>query len=194
MSNILMVSEEKLKSFTTINENVSVEVLLPNITISQEIGLQTLLGTKFYESILEKISTSTLNPAETTLLEDYIQPYLIHRAYWEALPTIYMRIMNKAVVVGSTEQGNSATMGDMRYLRNIQQNRYEFYSQRLMDYIKNNQSDYPDYYTYTSTDGMKPSKENYFAGIHISPGIRRVPKVFPSLPNNFENNGECLDC
>ena len=147
-----MVSETKLKAFTDINENVSVDILLPNIQIAQDIGCQTLLGTKFYNSLRTKIQGQTLNPEETILLEEYIQPYLLHRAYYEALPSIYMRIINKGIVVGQTEEGNAASVGEMRYLRNIQQNRYEFYSQRLMDYIKANQGDFPDYYTYTTNN------------------------------------------
>ena len=196
MENVLMVSETKLKAFTDINENVSVDILLPNIQIAQDIGCQTLLGTKFYNSLRTKIQGQTLNPEETILLEEYIQPYLLHRAYYEALPSIYMRIMNKGIVVGQTEEGNAASVGEMRYLRNIQQNRYEFYSQRLMDYIKANQGYFPDYYTYTTNDGMKPSKENYFSGIQIGPGQRKVIKKKLNIPNNWENFGEnpCLDC
>ena len=196
MENVLMVSETKLKAFTDINENVSVDILLPNIQIAQDIGCQTLLGTKFYNSLRTKIQSQTLNPEETILLEEYIQPYLLHRAYYEALPSIYMRIMNKGLVVGQTEEGNAAGVGEMRYLRNIQQNRYEFYSQRLMDYIKDHRAEYPDYFTYSTGDGMKPSKENYFSGIHIGPGVRKLPNRFKNIPNNWENNGEnpCLDC
>ena len=189
-----MVSEQKLKAFTNINENLSVEILLPNVKVAQDVGIQILLGSKFYFSLLSKIEAGTLTTAETTLLDEYISPYLIHRAYYEALPAIYMRTMNKGVVVGETEQGRAASVGEMRYLRSIQQDRYEFYSQRMMDYIKNNPGDYPDYFNYTTTDGLKPSKENYFSGIHIGPGVRKLPKKFSNIPTNYENYDNCGDC
>lgn len=176
MSNLLLVSPEKIKDFTQVNSNVSEEILLPEVLVAQQIGLQTLLGTKFYQYILNVVQTSSYSPAEKTLIDDYIQPYLLFRAYYEVLPAIFMRVMNKTIVVGNTEQGSAISTKDLTYLRNIAMERYQFYSQRLMDYIINNQGDYPLYFEWTSTDGMKPSTENYFGGIHIPPGSpRKIP-------------------
>jgi hypothetical protein len=177
MSSTLLVSAKKVKSFTEVNENVDEILLLANIQIAQDLGLQGLLGTRFFTHILDAAKNSTLTAPELTLLQDYIQPYLLWRATWEALPTLYMRVMNKSVIVGSTEQGNPVGTKDLNYLRNIHENRYSFYAQRMMDYIQNHPSDYPLYFQYTSTDGMPPSKENYYAGLHIEPGKRRLPKV-----------------
>lgn len=172
---ILLVSERKIKAFTEVNENVDSQLLLANIQIAQDLGLQGVLGTKFMNHIMNAAQNNTLTAAENTLLQDYIQPYLLWRATWEALPAFFMRIMNKSIIVGNTEQGAPIDKSQLSYLRNIYQSRYEFYAQRLMDYIKNNQSDYPIYYQYTSTDGMSPSRENYFSGIHIEPGARKLP-------------------
>ena len=184
MSGVLLISAKKIKAFTEVNDNVDEKLLLSNIQIAQDLGLQTLLGTRFYNHILDGAQGGTLTTAETTLLQDYIQPYLLWRATWESLPTLWARIMNKAIVIGNTEQGTSVDKGSLTYLRNIYQNRYEFYAQRAMDYIKNNQADYPIYYQYTSTDGMKPQKENYYGGLHIEPGMRKLPKVGTGWKNN----------
>lgn len=172
---ILLVSEEKIKAFTSINDNIDSSLLVTNIQISQDIGLQTILGTQFFNEIKDKAQAGTLNTAETTLLQDYIQPYLIQRAYYECIPTLYMRVMNKSITIGNTEQGSAVSAGDMKYLRNTIQNRYEFYGQRLIDFIKDNPNDYPTYFSYSSNEGMSPSKENYFGGIHIPPGVRNLP-------------------
>lgn len=187
MSNIILVSNEKIKAFSSLNENVSVEILLPAIQISQDIGLQTLLGTKFLNHIKGAVETTTLTTAETLLLDEYIAPYLIHRGYWEVLPDIFMKARNKGLQVGLSEQSQAASVGEMRYMRGIQQNRFEFYQTRLMEYIKNNQSDYPAYYSYTSTDGMKPSKENYYGGLHVPPGNNLRPNALGGIQTNCEN-------
>ena len=87
-----------------------------------------------------------------------------------------MRIMNKSIIVGNTEQGTAVSASDMKYLRSVVRDRAEFYSQRLMDYIKDNPNDYPLYFSYSSNDGMPPSKENYFGGIHITNAMpRKLP-------------------
>lgn len=171
---VLLVSAEKIKSFTSVNENLDESLILPNIQIAQEIGLQTLLGTAFYQHILDAAQGGTLTAAETTLLEDYIAPYLLWRAVYEALPSMYMRMMNKGVSIGESPNAKSVDKGDMSYLRNIHQNRYEFYSQRLQDYIQPRQADYPLYFQYNSNDGGMPKASvNYFSGLQIENGPRR---------------------
>jgi len=201
MSGILLISPQKIKAFSETNDNVDEKLLLSNVQIAQDLGLQTLLGTKFYTHILLSASGGTLSTSEVTLLEEYIQPYLLWRATWESLPTLWMRIMNKSIIKGNTEQGSHIDKGDLTYLRNIHQNRYEFYSQRMMDYIKNNPGDFPIYYQYSSNDGMKPSKEVYYGGIHFEPGFRKLPRVgtgvryggIPSYTDPTDSDFCCFD-
>ena len=174
---ILLVSAEKIKAFTEINENVDEALLLSNIQIAEDIALQTLLGTKFLNHIKNAALNNTLTSAETNLLQNYIQPYLIQQAYYESLIAIYMRVMNKSVIVGNSVQGGAISTGDLKYLRNIVRDRAEFYAQRLMDKLKDDQGDYPLYWSQSSNEGMRPSKENYFGGFHIQPGMRKLPPV-----------------
>ena len=168
MSSVLLVSASKIKSFTSINEGVDDALILQGIQIGTDIGLQGLLGTKFLNHIKNGAENNTLTAAETTLLQDYIQPYLIQRAHYEILPTLWTRQQNKGIIIGNTEQGNGVGASDMRYLRQMIMDRYEFYAQRLMDYLQNNPNDFPMYYSWSSTDGMPPTRENYFSGVHIT--------------------------
>tara|TARA_R110000868_G_scaffold113675_2_gene304882 strand:+ start:1709 stop:2287 length:579 start_codon:yes stop_codon:yes gene_type:complete len=189
---VLLVSSDKIKAFTNINDNIDESILLSNIQIAQDIGLQTLLGTQFYNEIKTKAQANTLNGPETTLLQDYIQPYLIQRAYYESIPNIWMRVMNKSITIGNTEQGQAVSAGDMKYLRTMTQNRYEFYAQRMMDFLKDHQNDYPTYFSYSSNQGMAPTKENYFNGIHIPPGQRRLPP--PGIKGYLDPSSDLLCC
>lgn len=194
---IILVSSAKIKAFTEVNENLDEALLLPNIQIAQDLGLQNLLGTKFYDHLKTAASGNTLSSAERTLMNDYVSPYLLWRAVYEAMPSIYMRMMNKSVIVGNTEQGQAAPRSDFQYLRNIHSDRFQFYAQRLMDYIKNNPGDFPDYFSWTTTDGMPPSKENYYSGIQFHPGRRKLPNpnyYIPGLPNYADPSGDyCCD-
>jgi len=190
---VLLVSAEKVKSFTEVNENLDEALLLPNIQIAQEIGLQTLVGTKFYNHIMSAAETNTLTAAETTLLNDYIGPFLLWRAVYEALPSIYMRMMNKSLSIGESPNSKAVDRGDMSYLRNIHQSRYEWYSQRLQDYMVYRQGDFPLYFQYNAADGIPKSSVNYYSGVHIPNGPRRPFRYWnmglpvysdPTNPNN----------
>ncbi len=71
---VLLISETKLKAFTNINKNVDMDVLKAEIQIAQDIHLQTILGTKFYDHLLNQVSSTgnTFNADELTLVNEYI--------------------------------------------------------------------------------------------------------------------------
>jgi hypothetical protein len=179
--NVLLISETKLKAFTTINQNVDLALLTSCIWMAQELGLQTLIGTKGYDYYMNlvqqvQLSGATMSTADKIMLDDYIAPYLIHRSYYESMPEIFARKMNKAITVGNTEQGTSIDIKGMSYLRDIEQGRYEFYAQRMQDRLRSFPNDYPWYYSWTDKDGMPTSKQTYFSGIHLEPGMRYPPR------------------
>tara|TARA_R110001632_G_scaffold103162_2_gene211804 strand:- start:337 stop:912 length:576 start_codon:yes stop_codon:yes gene_type:complete len=189
---VLLISQSKLKAFTTINKNLDVELLLPNIQIAQDY-LQVVIGTKLLFHLEDAVQNNTLTTDEVTLLEDYIQPVLLHQSYYEAIPSMWVRIMNKSMVEGNTEQGTSIDAGSMKYLRNIQENRYQFYQQRLLDYLNAYSNLFPQYTTYSSSEGgVPPSQVNYFSGIVVPSGNRGR-----NYPLGGSNNGDydsCFDC
>jgi hypothetical protein len=181
MATVLLISETKLKAYSTLNQNIDMSLLVSTIYMAQELGLQTLIGTKGYDYYMElvksvQLSGGTMSQADSIMLNDYIAPYLVHRSFYEAMPEVFARKMNKAITVGLSEQGNSIDIKGMSYLRDIEQGRYEFYAQRLLDRVQAFPSDYPWFYNYTQKDGMQSSSQTYFAGIHIAPGMRRPPR------------------
>tara|TARA_R110000868_G_scaffold39990_5_gene138723 strand:+ start:58 stop:648 length:591 start_codon:yes stop_codon:yes gene_type:complete len=169
---VILVSAEKVKAFTEVNENLDEALLLPNIQIAQN-GLEYLLGTLFYDHLVLGAETGALDGAETLLMNEYIAPYLLWRATYEALPSIYMRMMNKSVSVGESPNSKAVSRNDMSYLREIQQSRYEWYSQRLQDFLQYRQAQYPLYFQYRAEGGIPRHSVNYFSGIVIPNGPRR---------------------
>ena len=203
MATVLLISETKLKAFSTLNQNIDMALLVSTIYMAQELGLQTLIGTRGYDYYMDlvksvQLSGGTMSQADSIMLNDYIAPYLIHRSFYEAMPEVFARKMNKAIIVGSSEQGSSIDIKGMSYLREIEQGRYEFYAQRLMDRVQAFPSDYPWYFNYTQQDGMPSSSQTYFAGIHFAPGMRRPPRRndwYRNLPYyQGPEYDACVDC
>lgn len=168
MANKLLISETKLKAFTSINKNVDIDLIRSEIGVTQDLHLQIILGTKFYNTLLDKITSTgnTLNADETVLVNDYIAPFLIHKSYAEMLPFLWARTMNRGVVTGEMENATSVDADTMKYLRGIQVQRADFYRQRLLDYLITGQGQgkFPDYLSATSTDGMTPVKNQKYSG------------------------------
>ena len=200
---ILLISETKLKAYTTLNQNIDMALLTSCIFIAQEIHLQALIGTKgynYYQNLVRdnQLSGTTISTADRTMLDDYFAPYLVHAAAYESMPEIFARKMNKSITIGNTEQGTSIDIKGMQYLRDIEQSRYNFYAQRMMDYLLGNPSDYPWYYTYGNIQDMPPQKTQYFGGVWFTPGLRKPPRrnqYSGNLPSYWgPEYSRCVDC
>ena len=168
--NILLISENKLKNFSDIDQNVTSAVLLPFIGVVQQTKLEYIIGRLYYVQLLNEVATSTLTEINNNFLQYFVQPMLIWSAYAEALPSIFMRIKNNGIVAGSEK---TVTISEMEYMQTRADDRGQFFERRMIEEIIFNQSNYPLVYTYTSTDGMRPHLgKNYFSGIHLNNGPR----------------------
>ncbi len=142
---VLLISEEKIKSFTDVNENVYVSDLIPGIITSQDLDLQPLLGSKFYDGLKARVLAQTQSVNETLLLDEYIAPFLLNQSVWRILPNIKWKLMNKSVLSPSSETANTITLEEFQYLRNDQLNTTTFYKERLRNYLVQYSNLYPEY-------------------------------------------------
>lgn len=206
MAGVILVSETKLKQFTNINSNVPMDTLRAEIQIAQDVELQPLLGTLFYNHLLSQVSSTgnTFNADELTLINDYIQPFLIQVAYYTAIPHLHYRTMNRGIVEGDAENARSVDMETMKYLRTIQKQRADFYKMRLQDYLitGNGQGKFPEYEQASTQDGMIPDRmskyNNPIVLNHTSrkgwsmERIARSMPVYSELEQNYKNCPDCL--
>jgi len=167
---VLLITESKLLSFTSVNKNVDRDLIKAEIQLTQDIHLQAILGTKFLNHLYSKITSTgnTLNADEKELLDEYISPFLIQKSYATMIPNIWAQTLNRGLMNGSAESSSSIDIDAMRYLKSIQDQKAEFYKQRLVDYLVcgYGQNKFPDYLSQTTQDGMRPDKKtNYLSSI-----------------------------
>lgn len=164
MAGVLLISEQKLLSFTSINKNVDRDLIKAEITVTQEINLQQVLGTKFLNSLYSKVTSTgdTFNNDEKILINDYVAPYLIQKSYANLLPQLWSRTLNRGVMVGEAESSTSVDVNTLKYLKGIQDQRAGFYEQRLQDYLCINYAKFPLYVQQSNLDGMTPNKNKHY--------------------------------
>jgi len=162
----LFCNEDKLKSSTAINYNVDTAFLLPFLKIAQDKHLQIILGSKLYDKISSDIDDDTLTGDYRTLVDDYIQDSIIHYALVEALPYISFQIKNGTITQKNSENGTAASKSDVTWLIQKERDTAEFYAQRIVDYLCENSSSYPEYSTNTGAD-ISPTSNAYFTGIKL---------------------------
>jgi len=177
---VLLVSEERLKSYSSLDENVRVEEITPYILQAQDIYIQPLLGTKFYNRLKDGVRLDDLNPLEDELLQEYIAKALIHYSLYLMMPFIKYKIVAKGILNGASEETTTTDLNDLKYLRQNTLDTAEFYSKRLISQLK----DYPGRFTeyeIPGITGMRPDKSSpYFSGL-----VTKAPR---------NKRGVCLDC
>lgn len=167
---VLFISEDKLKDSTAINMNVDVNFLLPYVKIAQKKYVETKLGTNLFVAIQGMISGGTIsNPANAnykTLLEDYVADMLVHYAFYEVLPFLRYKVQNNNVVAKTSENSTPLTRAEAQDLRSEISNTAQFYTERLVDYLCNNSSLFPEYSTNSGAD-VTPNSNAYYQGMNL---------------------------
>lgn len=145
MTSTFIISEAKLRQFTDINDNLDTAFIKNAIREAQDIYLQRIIGTVLYQKILSDIDSSSLTGVYQTLVDDYIQDFLLYAAYYESLEAIYIRPRNNGLLNatgGDNSQSVDKTLFDTK--RQSVNNKMQYYAERLTNYIIEKQGTYPE--------------------------------------------------
>ena len=166
MSYVLFISEQKLKDSTAINLNVDVDILLPFVREAQKLYVETALGTQLTQKLKNEIIAGTLAGAYKTLVDEYIGDMLPGYSLFHALPYLRFRVENGGIFTHSSETGTPVTTAEAQSFREEVLNTASYYRERLIDYIRNNISSFPEYSTNSGAD-VSPSTENYYSNMNL---------------------------
>ena len=165
----LYISSTRLKKDSALGGSVDDNLIMPYILLAQDMNILPILGTDLDAKLKTEIQAGTLANQYKTLVETYIQPALVQFAFSTLAPYLRLRFSNNSVVVmGATEQSSSATYDDIKPLMDTATDAAEFYRQRMIDYLRNNSSSFPEYTSNSGSD-LNPTTNNYFAGIQLEP-------------------------
>ena len=167
---VLFISEDLLKSLTATNLNVSVNIIRPYILQAQKLYIETKLGTDLTQKLKDLIVAGTVgavgNEAYKTLLDDYISFVLVNFSFFHAIPFLRFKIENGNIYSKTSETGNALSTEEAQHLREEVRNTAEYYTERLIDYICNNNSLFPEYNTNTGAD-VNPDENAYYNGMNL---------------------------
>ena len=180
MSYVLFISEEKLKESTAINLNVDVDLLLPYVRQAQKLYVETKLGTDLTQKLKDLITAGTIgnvgNEAYKTLLDDYVGDMLPNWAFYHAVPFLRFKIENGNIYSKTSETGTALSETEAQHLREEVRNTAEYYTERLIDYIRNNTSSFPEYSTNSGAD-VNPDSNAYYNGMNLERPMQKGTKL-----------------
>ena len=176
--NVLLVSEDKVKSESNIDANISGKYLLTAIKLAQDTQLQSTIGTELLESLQKKVINYTadvpVHPIEPEepysdsiddhknsrykeLLDYYIQPYLIYQVLSEIIIPISYKLSNFGVMRTDDEKAYVADNSKVDLLKQHYNDKADFYKRRLQYYLIDHFNDFPELVEYHSIDKMFPN-------------------------------------
>lgn len=162
---VKFVSEQRLKTYTALDENIRVKDITPFILNAQDIYLQPILGTKFYKHLKDQILTNTLSSDEDLLVDDYIAKPTMYYSLYLMLPTLKYKIVDKGILNGASEDTTATTLDELKYLRQSTIDTAEFFAKRLLEFLKDNPGMFPQYEN-PGVKGMLPDRSTpYFSGL-----------------------------
>ncbi len=148
----LFIKREDIVRNTALGGNVDTDKFIQFIKIAQQIHITNYLGTKLYDKISNDILASSLTGDYLALVNDYVQPMLIHFAMMEYLPFAAYTIANGGVYKHNSENSTSVEKGEVDFLIEKERKIAEYYVQRFLDYMTFNQSLFPEYNSNTNED------------------------------------------
>ena len=183
MTNTFLISEAQIRNYTDIEDNIDTALIKNGIREAQDIKLQTVLGTLLTDKLYSLVDAGTIgdsaNAAYKTLLDDYIQNMLIYASYWYILDSVYMRSRNNGLLI--PDGGENSVAAD-RSIYNVKrqaiENKMQFYSDLLTDYIIEEQVNYPELNASNKLYDLNPNYDSKYGSPFVFNRRGRLTQEF----------------
>lgn len=144
MTNILLISEDTLKTHSVLNKNIWTDNLAPVIKATQDVDLQQILGSCLYKKLLKLVETGDIKKQEyaiyKTLLDEHILNYLIYQTLVNLIPEISTKITNMGLVTTSDEHVQNVSQAEREIVVGQYQKYADAYCKMLQGFLKENKN------------------------------------------------------
>jgi hypothetical protein len=135
--NVLLISEDYLKTESFLDDNVSGKYLLTAIKMAQDIELQSIIGTNLLHSIQKKVFDNVIeleaNKRYKDLLDNYIQPFLLYQVLSEIVIPISYKMSNFGVMQSSDEKDYAVDNKQINLVKKFYFDKANVYKERLQN-------------------------------------------------------------
>lgn len=147
MQNILLISEDYVKTNSELTDNMYGKYLLPAIRTSQELYLAPVLGKTLYDTIIDVVSDGSIIDPENAnfkeLLDEYIQPFLLERVLADLIPIVSAKVANLGTVHSKDEYVENLSVADAEKLQHFHIIKADAYLKRMQEYLLANSDLFP---------------------------------------------------
>ena len=144
MTNTLLISEKYVKTQSNIQDNIWGDFLTPAIREAQDIELQPIIGRPLYKKILKEVENKDVEERFKTLIEDWIQPYLLYQTIVSLIPIIGTKLGNIGTVISNDEHVQNISSSERENLEYRYRYLADHYKSELQKYLLANKDLYPE--------------------------------------------------
>ena len=138
-----LITVEELKQDGFINQNLENEYLYSAIDEAQGIFLREIIGDSLYETLQNKLSGAYIDGVYQTLLDSYVKIYLKYKVLALLCVPLNFKIRNIGIAQQFSNEVNTTSLEDTKYLQNYYEGKADFYANRLTKFLQTN--DIPEY-------------------------------------------------
>jgi hypothetical protein len=152
MAEVLLISENYIKKYTTVNGSVDPNLMYPSVYLAQDKWVLPFLGTDLMNKIKNDVANNTIAGNYQVLLESYIQRALLWWVMVDLTPSLCYRMDNGTIVQRQSEDATPVSDVVMKDMIDRARQNAEHYTTLLVDYLCANASLFPEYSTAQWTD------------------------------------------
>lgn len=142
INNVLLISEDFVKTNSNISDNMWGKFLLPAIREAQHMRLQSVIGQNLYNSILCKVTAGTLTEQYKELVDDYIQWFLLYQVLSDVVDVIDVKFVNMGTVRNRDEYVDNISDAERVRLKQNYEYKADWYCKQLQQYLLNNKDQF----------------------------------------------------
>lgn len=149
MSNILLISEDTIKRYTLVNDNVDGKYLLPTIQVVQDIDLERLLGKSLVSKLLALVESDGIKEAENAeyklLLDDYVTPFMCWQVMSQIQVATSYKFNNSGVTYNVDDKKTQLEYANVKSLTKQYESYANSYATKMKNFLDYNASQFPEY-------------------------------------------------
>lgn len=156
---ILLCSEDIIKTYTSINDNTSTDYILPAMYMAQKTDLEQIIGSKLLHKLQELVGTGGIddydNEQYKELLDDYVSDYLAYATIVRLIPIVSFKVGNMGVVTTGDEKVDNMSFDEVFSLKDYYQNQTDYLCNRLQKYLIANYNDFKELSETTTIEDLR---------------------------------------
>ena len=142
INNVLLISEDFVKTNSNISDNMFGKFLLPAIREAQHIRLQSVIGTNLYESVLRMVTAGTLTEQYKELVDDYIQWFLLYQVLSDVVDVIDVKFVNMGTIRNRDEYVENISDAERVRLKQNYEYKADWYCRQMQEYLLKNKDQF----------------------------------------------------